>query len=210
MSGTTREWAAPDVLLVDSITQLEPGDAGLVAVSGSHGGVSSAQYALAVPLRLTVFNDAGIGKDDAGVAALDLLQAAGRAAVTVDRNGDRTAVLYMGQNGHYEVDATINGVSVPMMVDTGATTIALSYEDAERLGLNPAGLSFSNTVMTANGPARSAFVTLPEVEIAGIRRRNIGAGIAERCKLSGSLLGMNFLGTLRSFSFSGNEMRLQD
>ncbi|MCB1446711.1 MAG: TIGR02281 family clan AA aspartic protease [Rhizobiaceae bacterium] len=134
----------------------------------------------------------------------------GRAAVTVDRNGDRTAVLYMGQNGHYEVDATINGVSVPMMVDTGATTIALSYEDAERLGLNPAGLSFSNTVMTANGPARSAFVTLPEVEIAGIRRRNIGAGIAERGKLSGSLLGMNFLGTLRSFSFSGNEMRLQD
>ncbi|MCB1998200.1 MAG: hypothetical protein H6933_16830 [Burkholderiaceae bacterium] len=89
MSGTTREWAAPDVLLVDSITQLEPGDAGLVAVSGSHGGVSSAQYALAVPLRLTVFNDAGIGKDDAGVAALDLLQAAGRAAVTVAHHSAR-------------------------------------------------------------------------------------------------------------------------
>ena len=69
MSGTTRTWAAPGVLLVDSITQLEPGDAGAVAVSGSHGGVSSAQYALAVPLRLAVFNDAGIGKDEAGVAA---------------------------------------------------------------------------------------------------------------------------------------------
>lgn len=83
MSGTTRTFAAPGVLLVDSITQLEPGDAGVLAVSGSHGGVSSAQYALAVPLRLTVFNDAGIGKDEAGVAALALLQAAGRAAVTV-------------------------------------------------------------------------------------------------------------------------------
>ena len=89
MSGTTRTWAAPGVLLVDSITQLEPGDAGAVAVSGSHGGVSSAQYALAVPLRLAVFNDAGIGKDEAGVAALVLLQAAGRAAVTVAHDSAR-------------------------------------------------------------------------------------------------------------------------
>jgi hypothetical protein len=73
----------PGVLLVDSITQLEPGDAGVIAVSGSHGGLSSAQYALAVPLRLVVFNDAGVGKDAAGIAALALLQDAGRAAVAV-------------------------------------------------------------------------------------------------------------------------------
>jgi len=71
------------VLLVDSITQIEAGDAGAWVVSGSHGGTSSAAYALAVPLALAVFNDAGIGKDDAGIAALALLQAQGRAAATV-------------------------------------------------------------------------------------------------------------------------------
>ena len=134
----------------------------------------------------------------------------GRAAVVTDAEGRKSVILYMGENGHYQVDATINGVSVPMMVDTGATMIALSFEDADRIGLNPASLNFSSTVMTANGPARTAYVTLPEVDVAGIRRTNIAAGIAERGKLSGSLLGMNFLSQLKSFSFSGNEMRLQD
>jgi aspartyl protease family protein len=134
----------------------------------------------------------------------------GRAATLVDADGRKSAVLSMGQNGHYQVDASINGVSVPMMVDTGATTIALTYEDADRLGLNPGGLNFSSTVMTANGPARTAYVTLPEIDVAGIRRTNVAAGIAERGKLGRSLLGMNFLSQLRSFSFSGNEMTLQD
>jgi aspartyl protease family protein len=134
----------------------------------------------------------------------------GRAAITVDAGGRTTAVLSMGSNGHYEVNATINGVTVPMMVDTGATTIALTYEDAERLGLYPAGLNFAYTVMTANGPARSAYVMLPEIEVAGIRRTNVAAGVAERGKLSGSLLGMSFLSTLRTVSFSGGELTLQD
>lgn len=134
----------------------------------------------------------------------------GLAAITVDADGRTTAILSMGSNGHYEVNATINGVTVPMMVDTGATTIALTYEDAERLGLNPAGLSFAYTVMTANGPARSAFVTIPEIVVAGIRRTNVAAGVAERGKLSGSLLGMSFLSTLRTVSFRSGELILED
>lgn len=77
------------VLLVDSITQIGAADAGAWVVSGSHGGTSSASYALAVPLALAVFNDAGIGKDEAGVAALALLQAAGRAALTVAHTSAR-------------------------------------------------------------------------------------------------------------------------
>lgn len=89
MSGRHRAWLPGRVLLIDSITQLEPADAGAVVVSGSHGGVSSAQYALAVPARLVVFNDAGIGKDDAGVAALSLLQAAGCAALAVAHDSAR-------------------------------------------------------------------------------------------------------------------------
>lgn len=89
MSGTVREWVLPGVLLADSITQVEPGDAGACVVSGSHGGVSSAQYALACPLALAVFNDAGIGKDDAGIAALALLQQQGRAAVAVAHTSAR-------------------------------------------------------------------------------------------------------------------------
>jgi hypothetical protein len=86
--------------LVDSITQLGPADAGCVAVSGSHGGVSSAGFALASRPFLAIFNDAGGGKDDAGYAGLALLQAEGLAACTVShtsaRIGDARSTLEDG------------------------------------------------------------------------------------------------------------------
>jgi hypothetical protein len=69
--------------VVDSITELDATDAGCIAVSGSHGGISSARYALAARPLLSVFNDAGVGKNAAGIAALDFLQAHGLAACTV-------------------------------------------------------------------------------------------------------------------------------
>ena len=75
--------------LIDSITELQAADAGCIAVSGSHGGVSSARYALAVRPLLSVFNDAGGGLDNAGVAGLELLQAQGLAACTVSHQSAR-------------------------------------------------------------------------------------------------------------------------
>jgi hypothetical protein len=69
------------VLLVDSITSLAEGDAGEIVVSGSHGGRSAAHYAMRWPLALCCFNDAGIGKDGAGIAALDMLESRGTPAV---------------------------------------------------------------------------------------------------------------------------------
>ncbi len=68
---------------VDSITELGPHDAGCIAVSGSHGGLSSARYAQAARPWLSVFNDAGVGKDQAGIAGLQVLQRAGLAALAV-------------------------------------------------------------------------------------------------------------------------------
>lgn len=71
------------VVLVDSITQIEPDDAGSIVVSGSHGGTSSADFAAEVQLALAVFNDAGVGKDEAGVAGLAQLEREGRAAAAI-------------------------------------------------------------------------------------------------------------------------------
>lgn len=68
---------------VDSITELTPADAGCVAISGSHGGTSAGRYALAARPLLSVFNDAGVGLHQAGIAALDELQAHGLAACAV-------------------------------------------------------------------------------------------------------------------------------
>lgn len=71
------------MLLVGSITQVCPEDEGAWVVSASHGGISSGEFALEVPLRGAFFNDAGVGKDEAGIAALAMLQARGVAAATV-------------------------------------------------------------------------------------------------------------------------------
>ncbi|MEM9999259.1 MAG: hypothetical protein AAF940_00125 [Pseudomonadota bacterium] len=62
------------IILMDTITSVSPADAGAIVVSGSHGGASSAEFALQAPLKLVFFNDAGGGKDNAGIAALTLLQ----------------------------------------------------------------------------------------------------------------------------------------
>ncbi len=71
------------IILVDSITQVEPGDTGKIVISGSHGGTSAAFFAAQVPALLYAFNDAGIGKGRAGVMGLNLLQSHGIAAVAV-------------------------------------------------------------------------------------------------------------------------------
>lgn len=79
----------PVLRIVDSITELSAADAGCVAVSGSHGGLSSARYALAARPLLSVFNDAGAGLDNAGLAALDFLQTHSLAACTVAHHSAR-------------------------------------------------------------------------------------------------------------------------
>lgn len=77
------------VVLHDSVTQVTAGDAGTLVVTGSHGGASVVPYALAVRAWLYVFNDAGIGKDGAGTAALQLLDAEGQAAAAVSHDSAR-------------------------------------------------------------------------------------------------------------------------
>ncbi len=71
------------VVIVDTIAHVHPDDAGQVVVSGSHGGVSSAEYAARVPIAAVFFNDAGGGKDNAGRASLPYLEARGISGGTV-------------------------------------------------------------------------------------------------------------------------------
>ncbi len=77
------------VIVMDSITQLTPKDAGAIVVSGSHGGASSGEIALGVPFKAVIFNDAGIGKDSAGIVALEMLQARGIAGAVVAHTSAR-------------------------------------------------------------------------------------------------------------------------
>lgn len=87
--GPAQTGRYPALRVVDSITELSAADAGCIAVSGSHGGWSAARYAAAARPLLAVFNDAGVGKDGAGIAGLAVLQAQGIAACTVAHDSAR-------------------------------------------------------------------------------------------------------------------------
>ena len=84
-------------VLMDSISNVDAGDAGHIVISASHGGVSSGEFARRHPLAAVFFNDAGVGKDDAGIAALGMLEVpAGTVSHTSARIGD---VEDMWRNG---------------------------------------------------------------------------------------------------------------
>jgi hypothetical protein len=124
----------PSLRLVDSITELGPADAGCMAVSGSHGGRSAAHYALAARPLLTVFNDAGVGKDSAGIAALDLMEAAGLAAATVSHDsaciGLASSTWQTGVISHANALAQVLGCAPGMTVRVCAQRLGIDLDSA--------------------------------------------------------------------------------
>lgn len=118
--------------------------------------------------------------------------------------------LKADQSGHFVTDADINGRSVRVLVDTGATVVALSYEDASDVGLRPGNLEFNVPVSTANGVAQAARVKLDQVSIDGIEVEDVEGLVLPRGALRGTLLGMSFLGRLGSFRVEDGVLYLRD
>ena len=118
--------------------------------------------------------------------------------------------LKSGSNGHYVVQAEINGSNVTVMVDTGATAVALSHEDAAALGLNPDELTYNVPVSTANGQAMAARISLDKVNIDQVKVYDVEALVMPQGALSGSLLGMSYLGRLQSFKVQDGVLVLKN
>jgi uncharacterized protein YunC (DUF1805 family) len=116
LKKTVEQGKGGKVVLMDSITKVNQDDVGAVVVSASHGGTSSGEFALEVPLKLVLFNDAGGGKDNAGIAALDMLEGRGVAGATVAHTSGRIGdSLDMWENGvvsHVNRKASALGLSV--------------------------------------------------------------------------------------------------
>jgi aspartyl protease family protein len=111
--------------------------------------------------------------------------------------------------GEFVVPATIAGTRVAMLFDTGATTVVLRAEDAERVGLDTRALAFDVDVVTANGAAKAAETVLDRVAIGPIVARNVAALIARKGALGQSLLGMSFLERLQSYSVERGRLVLK-
>ncbi len=103
-----------------------------------------------------------------------------------------------GADGHFRIEALVDGTRVRFLVDTGASGIVLSPADARRLGFDPDTLRFTGFAETANGTVRTAPVRLGVIEIGPIRFHDLPASV-NQTEMRGSLLGMSFLERLRSF-----------
>lgn len=134
----------------------------------------------------------------------------GRAVVVTTQGGEQEVVLTKSMSGHFETNAMVNGAEVHMLVDTGASSVVLSHADAETVGINPDNLSYTVSVMTANGRTSAAPVRLSEIAIGPIVRRNVSALVTQDGQLDQSLLGMTFISTLGSMQMQTDELRLRD
>ncbi|MBK9083595.1 MAG: TIGR02281 family clan AA aspartic protease [Rhizobiales bacterium] len=114
------------------------------------------------------------------------------------RNGG-AVVLKAIRNGHYVGQFEVNGRRIPMMIDTGASMVALSYEDAQKAGIATFPSDFIYTTSTANGEAKYALTKIPEIRIDTIVLHDVDAAVMPKGAMQGSLLGMTFLKRLSGF-----------
>jgi aspartyl protease family protein len=120
-----------------------------------------------------------------------------------------SAALKRGADGHWHAESRVNGRSMTMLVDTGASLVALTQEDARRAGIDVRHLRYDRTVRTASGTARAALVQLDRVQIGAVRLREVDAMVIER-GLTTSLLGQSFLNRLEAYQVRGQLLRLQN
>jgi len=116
---------------------------------------------------------------------------------------DRTA------SGDFNVRVQVNGASLPMLIDTGASSVVLTLDAARAAGLPVDLLKYDITIQTAKGRSHAAAVVLDQIRIGNIVERRVPALIVRRGDLSVSLLGMSFLQRLESFELRGQQMVLR-
>lgn len=121
--------------------------------------------------------------------------------------GDTQIVLPRARDGHYYMTLDINGVPVEFVVDTGATQVVLTQEDAARIGIDPLSLSYLGTANTANGTVRTAAVRLETVTIGDITDTRVRAVVNDG-QMNGSLLGMTYLSNFDSITIKDGELIL--
>lgn len=120
-----------------------------------------------------------------------------------------TVTVAADSRGHYMVHPTIDNYRVRMLVDTGASFIALTESDALGLGIRPASSDYKFTLRTANGVVRGARVNLREVRLGAIIVRNVEAMVLPAGALSVSLLGTSFLSKLKGYEVQTGRMILR-
>jgi aspartyl protease family protein len=121
----------------------------------------------------------------------------------------RTVEIARTSAGDFDVMAQINGARVAMVLDTGASSVVLTRDDAKAAGLPLEVLAYTANIDTANGRTRAAPVRLDHIAIGGLVERSVEALVAQPGQLKTSLLGMSFLNRLQSWEVRGDRLLLR-
>jgi aspartyl protease family protein len=121
----------------------------------------------------------------------------------------RNVEVVRGRGGDFAVGAQINGARIPMVLDTGATSVVLTQAAAKAAGLPLEVLEYTVNVDTANGRTRAAPVTLDRLAVGGLIERGVPALVAQPGQLKNNLLGMTFLNRLDSWEVRGDRLRMR-
>ncbi len=111
-------------------------------------------------------------------------------------------------DGHFRIEANVDGARVSFLIDTGATGTVLNERDAGRAGIAVDALAFNRPVQTANGLAFEARTRVGRLEIGPFTLRNVGVGVLRNDQLSTSLLGMNVLSRFASLKVEDDRLIL--
>jgi aspartyl protease family protein len=126
-------------------------------------------------------------------------------------NASATSVEVVADaRGHFITTAEIEHTAITVLVDTGASFVALSYEDAEQAGLAPRTLTYDVPINTANGRVEAARVVLDRVEIGNVLVRDVEGIVLPRGAYAGTLLGMSFLNKLSRFKVENGTLFLDE
>jgi aspartyl protease family protein len=121
----------------------------------------------------------------------------------------RNVEVVRGHGGDFSLAAHINGARIPMVLDTGASSVVLTQEAAKAAGLPLEVLTYTVNVDTANGRTRAAAVTLDRIAVGGLTERAVPALVAQPGQLKNNLLGMSFLNRLQSWEVRGDKLRMR-
>lgn len=120
----------------------------------------------------------------------------------------RAVQIARGQGGEFALRARINGVNAPMVIDTGATSVVLTWETAKAVGLPLELLIYNVDVETAGGSTKAARLTLDRLAIGKLVERSVPALVVPRGQMKTNLLGMSFLDRLESWEVRADRLML--